>query len=415
MSVGFTASVGSGDSGGLPRTDPKAAGLSAERLGRMRSALQREVDEGRIPGAVVAIARRGKLAALEAVGYRDIAANAPMTTDAMFSIASMTKPMTSVAILTLLEEGRLLLGDPISKFLPALANLKVQVPRGAEGFDTVLAAREPTVQDLLRHTSGLTYRSRGNTPAHKSCPGDSISAAVKMSVPETLDALAKSPLLYQPGTAWEYGFSTDVLGFIVEAVTGKKLGEALAERIWKPLGMTYTGFTVPADKAGRYARALEKDPLTGEPNIPVVHAGTAAMKWESGGGGGVSTASDYIRFAQMLLSGGALGGARILGRKTVALMATDHLGDGIENRITTMDSAFDGYGFGLGVAVRKQTGVSAAAGSKDDYYWSGVYGTYFWVDPREDMTVVFMAAAPGVMRLRYRQLMRALVLQAIVD
>lgn len=414
MSVGFTASVASRAESGLPSTDPKSVGLSETRLAGMRAALQQEVDEGRIPGCVVAIARRGKLAALEAVGYRDKAMNAPMTTDAMFSIASMTKPMTSVAILMLLEEGRLLLGDPVSKFLPALSSLKVQVAKG-DGYETVSAAREPTVQDLLRHTSGLTYRSRGNTPAHKASPGDSISAAVKMTVAETLDAMAKAPLLYQPGTAWEYGFSTDVLGFIVEAVTGQSLGEALAERIWKPLGMTDTGFTVPAAKAGRYARTLAIDPLSGEPNTPVVHAGTAAMKWDSGGGGGVSTASDYIRFAQMLLSGGSLDGTRILGRKTIELMASDHLGDKIENRITTMDAAFDGYGFGLGVAVRKQAGVSAAAGTAGDYYWSGVYGTYFWVDPREDMTVVFMAAAPGVMRLRYRQLMRALVLQAIVD
>jgi CubicO group peptidase (beta-lactamase class C family) len=415
MALGFTANVSDEAAPSLPEAEPKAVGLCPVRLRRLDEALAREVEAGRIPGAVVAIARRGKRAHLTAIGYRDKATNAVLGTNAIFSIASMTKPMTSVAILQLLEEGRLLLADPVSKHLPRLSGLTVQVGDEASGWRTVPAEREPTVQDLLRHTSGLTYDSRGSTPAHKACPGSSVVTSLRLGKEETLDALAKAPLLHQPGTTWEYGFSTDVLGFIVEAVTGKPLGEVLAERIWKPLGMVDTAFALPSEEAPRYARALERDPLTGGPAIKVVHAAPHPVKWESGGGGARSTAADYLAFAQALLAGGTLGGARILGRKTVELMASDHLGDKITNRLTTMDPAFEGYGFGLGVAVRKEAGLSAAAGSKGDFYWSGVYGTYFWIDPREDMAVVFMAAAPGEMRLRYRQLVRALVTQAIVD
>jgi CubicO group peptidase (beta-lactamase class C family) len=198
-------------------------------------------------------------------------------------------------------------------------------------------------------------------------------------------------------------------------VSGQRLGEFLSQRLWQPLGMADTGFELTDQTRERYARALPKDPLTGEPLV-VFHATGKTSKWESGGGGCVSTAADYLRFTQMLLDGGVSGGKRILGRKTVALMTSDHLGDSIVNRIsTTMDPAFAGYGFGLGFAVRKQQGIAAANGTPGDYYWSGVYGTYFWNDPAENMTVVAMIVAPGPLRLRYRQLIRSLVLQAMVD
>jgi CubicO group peptidase (beta-lactamase class C family) len=397
----------------LPRAEGNAVGMSSERLGRIRAALQREVDEGRIPGAVTAIARQGKIAYLEAVGFRDAAGKVPMWADAVFSIASMTKPMTSVAIMMLLEEGRLLLGDPVGKYLPQLAEMRVAKP-GTDGSETVPAERQMTIQDLLRHTSGLSYRHRGNTAAHKLYPGVSMSASVELSRSEFLASLAKAPLIYQPGTTWEYGFSTDVLGLVVEAISGQTLSQFLAARLWKPLGMADTDFELTDATRGRYALALPKDPLTGEP-MSVHHATGVKAQWESGGGGAVSSAADYLRFAEMLRTGGALGGVRILGRKTVEMMASDHLGPNIVNRITTMDPACDGYGFGLGFAVRKGAGQAASMGSAGDYYWSGAYGTYFWIDPKEELTVVFMAVAPGQMRLRYRQLMRALVLQAIVD
>ncbi len=398
----------------LQRVEPQSVGFDSARLARIREALERDILAGLIPGAVVGVARKGRLAYLEAVGMRDAAKAQPMWADAVFSIASMTKPMTSVAIMMLHEEGRLLLGDPVAKHLPLLAGMMVAKSPTAATLEVEPQKREMTVQDLLRHTSGLTYRDRGQGAAFKAYPGSSITASVKYGRDEFLTELAKAPLVYQPGTVWEYGFSTDILGLIVEAVSGKRLGEFLKERLWGPLGMADTSFDLPEAAQSRYARALPNDPLTGQPQV-IHHATGQTTKWESGGGGAVSTVADYLRFTQMLLDGGSLGGTRILGRKSVALMAADHLGPEIENRITTMDAACNGYGFGLGFAVRKTAGVPALLGSAGDYYWSGVYGTYFWIDPAEDLTVVFMAAAPGPMRLRYRQLVRALVLQALVD
>jgi CubicO group peptidase (beta-lactamase class C family) len=394
----------------LPRVEPESVGLSSVRLRRLGEALRRDIDAGQLPGAVIGIMRGGKLAHLEAVGYRDPASREPLKTDAVFSIASMTKAMTSTAIMSLVEEGRVLLGDPVAKYLPPLAELKVAEPSGG----TRAPKQLPTIQDLLRHTSGLTYRDRGTTPAHALYPGSSVWAAERMSKDETIAALAKAPLLFDPGSNWEYGFSTDVLGFVVEAVTGKPLGSVLQERVWGPLGMGDTGFALPAAKRARYALALAKDPATGGANTVPHHATGKSQKWESGGGGAVSTAADYLRFAEMLRSGGKLG-SEVLGRGTVALMTADHLPASFNNMIADkMDPAAAGYGFGLGFAVRRQDGIAAMAGSAGDFYWSGVYGTYFWVDPKEQLTVVFMAAAPGLIRLRYRQMTRNLVYQALI-
>lgn len=398
----------------LPQARPSDVGFDPARLSRLATVLAGEVEAGRIPGAVVAVARRGRRVLLEAVGHRDPETRHPMPADAVFSIASMTKPMTSVAILQLLEEGRLLLADPVSRFLPELAGLRVAAA-GDGPLETRPARREPTIHDLLRHTSGLTYQDRGSTPAHAQYPGSSISACVKLSREGFLSALADAPLLFEPGTGWEYGFSTDLLGLIVERINGKTLAESLRERIWQPLGMSDTGFPLTPETTPRYARALPKDPLTGAAQV-IHHATGRPTQWDSGGGGAVSTAADYLRFAEALRQGGALASQRLLGRKTVALMTADHLPASFENRVAdAMDPASTGYGFGLGVAVRRQDGNSALVGTAGDYYWSGVYGTYFWVDPKEELSCVFMAAAPGLMRLRYRQLVRALVYQSILD
>jgi CubicO group peptidase (beta-lactamase class C family) len=236
-----------------------------------------------------------------------------------------------------------------------------------------------------------------------------------MTKNEVITALAKAPLLFDPGSNWEYGFSTDVLGFVVEAVTGQSLGNFLRHRIWAPLGMADTSFALPPAKRGRYALALAKDPATGAANASIHHATDKTQKWDSGGGGAVSTAADYLRFAEMLRRGGRLGSSEILGRATVALMTSDHLPGPLDNMIADkMDPAAAGYGFGLGFAVRRQNGIAAMAGTRGDYYWSGVYGTYFWIDPAEEMSVVFLAAAPGLIRLRYRQMTRNLVYQALI-
>lgn len=403
----------------LPRVDPASVGLSPERLQRIGAALKSEIEKGRLPGAVVAIARRGKLAYFESFGALDPATKAPMPHDAIFSIASMTKPIVSVGIMMLHEEGKLALADPVGKYLPQMANMQVaDVKTDASGAVTVgskPAKRQPSVQDLLRHTSGITYGARGNTPVHKLWPGGSASAATTYTGAEFLEKIGTLPLLYDPGTVWDYSLSIDVLGLIIEAVSGQPLAAFLSERIFQPLGMVDTAFAVPDNKKVRYAGAFENDPVTGKPQS-VLHARTGKpLKFDCGGGCLASTASDYIRFSQMLLNGGELEGKRLLGKHTVAYMTANHLGPEIKNNVAGLDASRLGYGFGLGFAVRSEDGISGISGSKGDYNWGGAYGTYFWNDPKEQLTVVYMAHTPGPIRTEYRRLMHALALQAIVE
>jgi CubicO group peptidase (beta-lactamase class C family) len=400
----------------FPQSAPEKVGLSGERLQRIGSALKADVEKGRLPGAVVAVARKGQLAYFETVGFLDAARKVAMPRDAIFSLASMSKPMTSIAIMMLIEEGRLFLSDPVGKYLPALANMQVGVVKtDAEGkaiVETEQAKRQPTIQDLLRHTSGLTYGGRGETPVHKLWPAGSAVAAVTYTGPELVAHLGTLPLLYQPGTVWDYGLSTDVLGLVVEAITGQSLGAFLQERLWGPLGMVDASFTIPDDKKGRYALAFPNDPLTNKPQS-VLHAGKPA-KFECGGACAVSTTIDYLRFAQMLANGGILDGKRIVSRTMLEMMTADQLGPEVRAR-TTSPILGEGYTFGLGFAVRQDAGISPLAGSKGDYTWGGAYGTYFWVDPKEELVVVFMSAAPGDIRVHYRILLRNLVMQAIAN
>jgi CubicO group peptidase (beta-lactamase class C family) len=365
---------------------------------------------------VIAISRKGQLAFFETVGYRDAATKAPMPRDAIFSIASMTKPMVSVAIMMLHEEGKLVLWDPVGKFLPALGDRRVGVVHtdsvGKATVDTVAAVRQPTVQDLLRHTAGFAYGGRGTSEIHRLWPLSSSNAAVTFTAAEFVDKLAKAPLLYQPGTVWDYSLSVDVLGLIVEAVSGKPLAAFLEERLWKPLGMVDTAFSVAPAKSGRYALAFPDNPLTKQPQS-VLHAAGKPLKFDCGGGCRVSTTTDYLRFAQMLLSGGTFEGKRLLSRKTLELMTSDQLGPEVRAR-TASPVLPAGYTFGLGFAVRTETGINNAAGTVGDYTWGGAFGTYFWVDPREDMVVVYMAATPNAV-YTYSRMVRNLVLQAIAD
>ena len=290
--------------------------------------------------------------------------------------------MTSVAAMQLVEEGRLLLGDPVSKYLPPLAALKVAQDGGR--VESRAPKRAPTIQDLLRHTSGLTYSERGNTPAHKAYPGSSIVTAERMDKADTIAALAKAPLLFDPGSDWEYGFSTDVLGFVVEAVTGMPLGDVLAQRLWSPLGMSDTSFALPVAKRSRYALALAKDPLTGHANPAIHHATdkTPALAL-----GRRRRGLDGERLPALLRDAALGRPARLRrhpGPRHGELMTADHLPASFVSKIAdAMDPAASGYGFGLGFAVRRQDGIAAMAGSAGDFYWSGMYGTYFWVDPRE--------------------------------
>lgn len=397
---------------------PEKVGLSTERLQRLTSALQAEVDAGQMPGAVVGIARKGQVAYLQSVGWLDPVRKTPMTPDGIFSIASMTKPMVSVAIMMLHEEGKLQLSDPIGKYLPQLARMELgTVKTDAAGKATVERAppkRQPTVQDLLRHTAGFPYGAvRRDDELIKLWPAGSVAAAFTLTGPEFLEKLGQLPLQHEPGTVWDYSVAVDVQGFIIEAITGKPLASFLDERIWKPLAMSDTGFSVPEAKKARYALAFANDPVSGKPqSIP--HASGKPIKFDCGGGCAVSTALDYMRFAQMLANGGALDGKRLLSRKTIELMASDQLGPEVRAR-TTNAVLNEGYTFGLGFAVRSQTGIAPVAGTAGDYNWSGAYGTFFWVDPKEEMAVVYMVAAPGEARGRLRTLVRNMALQSIAD
>ncbi len=412
--VGIVWSVTGASAQSLPSAKPEQVGLSQQRLERVGQMFKAQIARERFPGAVAMIVRKGKVAYFEAFGQRDPASGAPMTKDAIFRLYSMTKPFASVAAMILVEEGKLTLADPVSKHLPQLTKLQVAVPKtGADGKTTytlVPAEREMTVQDLLRHTSGLVYSN--NTPnehvkqaylANKVDWRDATPA-------EQIERLAKVPLAHQPGTAWEYSLSTDVLGRVVEAASGMTLGAFLSERVFAPLKMTDTGFLVPKQKVARLAQPFAKDKETGKP-IELLDV-TVAQKNDAGGAGSASTTMDYARFLQMLANGGQLDGVRVLGRATVAYMTTDHL-DTIQPVIPTLQP---GYGFGLGFAVRKGGGVNNTIGSAGEYNWGGAAGTGFWVDPKEQLIAIVMTqTVPGPAQRIDRALFRHAVYQALVD
>lgn len=393
----------------LPRATPESVGLSPERLARIGTVVDTEVREGRMPGAVVAIARRGKLVFYEAYGFQDGGRTKPMPREAIFPIASMTKVLTGATLMSVLEEGRLSLWDPVSKFFPAFADMRVAVDGNPD--TTVPAARPIRVIDLARHTSGIVYGNRGNTAAHQLWQR-TLGGYARMSGADFIAAMTKLPLLHQPGTYWEYSLSIDVLGLVIEERTDKSLGEAMSERIFRPLGMQDTGFVVPEDQRGRYASPLPKDAVSGQP--PDVRVGLVAPGFEGGGGQAVSTAADYIRFAQMLLNGGTLEGKRVLSRKSVEEMTRDHLSPDIVNNVTLTEPHLTNFGFGVTVAVRREGG-SDVLGSPGMFSWNGAYGTSMWVDPKEELAVVFMASTPGLVRQHYRRVVNALVYGAIAD
>jgi CubicO group peptidase (beta-lactamase class C family) len=390
----------------LPVCKPEDVGLSSTALERLSAALRDRVTSGHLPGAVALVSRHGKVGWFEAFGKQDPASGAPMSKDSIFRIYSMTKPLVSVAAMMLLEEGRLLLNDPIEKYLPALASPKVGVVEGGT-LRTVAANRSITAQDLLRHTSGMTYEFRGTTPVHKAYTEARV-ARLRQTGEEHVALLATLPLLYQPGTQWEYSRSTDVLGRLVEVISGQTLGTFLTQRICAPLGLTDAGFSVPEKDYGRIAQAFAKDPETNA-DVSLLDVKRTAI-FESGGGGMVATTMDYARFCAMLLNNGRLDGTQYLGRKTIEFMTSDHLGsipgDGL--------SLPPGHGFGLGFAVRTSAGLAPFPGSVGSYYWSGAAGTSFWVDPAERLFAVLMIQAP-MQRENYRLLFRDLVYAAIAD
>ncbi len=402
----------------MPRADkPENVGMSSQRLQRIRDALQADIDKGVVPGAVALVARHGKIAFLEALGYRDREAGAAIAPDTIFRIASMTKPFTSVATMMLAEEGKLLLADPVSRYIPEFANLKVAVDSDSEAttLTTEPLKREMTVQDLLRHTSGLTYAHLAG-PQIKQAYETANVLDEKQTNADMVAKIGKLPLAYQPGSTWQYGVSTDVLGRVVEVASGMELDRFIFDRITNPLGLDNTGFgPVNAPRAAQ----PQIDQASGK--RPPMRDTAVRPNWISGGSGLLSTAGDYVRFCQMLLNGGELGGMRLLSPTTVALMTSDHLTP--ETRRSPSTSILFGalaptpqlgLGFGLGFAVRTHAGRNPLPGSVGDFSWSGVSGTYFWIDPQQQLIAILMMQAP-IQRMHYRYLMRTMTYQAIVE
>lgn len=392
-----------------PRTvAPETAGLSSARLEAVHALLEENVRKGSVAGAVAAVARRGEVAYLDAAGMQDREAGAPMRADTIFRICSMTKPVTSVAVMMLVEEGRVALEDPIDKFLPELKEVKVAVAGpaaaaaapGARGGHTLVPAERPiTIRHLLTHTSGLTYTFSGMQPAsglYKKAGVEDGLVETDVTNAENARRLAAQPLLFQPGTAWAYGLSTDLLGRLVEVVSGMSLEEVFRRRIFEPLGMEDTCFRPPPEKLGRLAAAyrpaaagverlpegpVRLGPLVYSASYP--YAGPGAL--QSGGAGLVSTVPDYLRFLRMLRNGGELGGVRILKVETVDQMTRD--------QIAPLEPNFKnhGDGFGLGFGVVTEKGKDLGLGSAGTYSWGGFFYTYFWVDPRKDLIGLVMA------------------------
>ncbi len=384
----------------LPTRLPADVGLCPDRTQRLMDALKREVDSGRLPGAVALIARRGQIGLLEAVGVQDPATGAPMRTDSIFRIYSMTKPVVSVAIMMLVERGQLLISDPVSRWLPEYAHPQVATAQGL-----VPAQQAATVQDLLRHTAGLTYEFLGDSEVQQQYNQHKLASRERNNE-EFSHTLASIPLMFQPGSVWAYSRATDVLGRLIEVVTGQSLGDFLHAEIFEPLGMTDTGFWVLPEEEHRIAEPFAHDPDGGIPMQVIEPRQVPAL--ESGGGGLMSTALDYARFLQCLRNKGELNGVRLLSPHMVDYMTSDHLGN-IPADGTLLPP---GHGFGLGFAVRTHLGLSPVPGSVGLYYWGGIAGTTFFVDPALDMYAMLLIQAPN-QRDYYRPLFRNLVYAAL--
>lgn len=394
----------------LPVAEPSQQGFSSDGLKRIDDFMAREIAAKRVPGAVVAIARDGKLVHYKAYGQRDPASGAPMTLDTVFGLASMTKIFTSVAALQLTQDGKLPLRSALSDYYPGFANMKVGVPQ-ADGTLQLAEPKRPIyIHDLFRHTSGLTYGGRGDHPIAKLYPAGT-KPPYDGDTQAFINTLTKLPLAHQPGEVFEYSFSTDVLGAVVEKVTGQRLGAYLRAKVWDPLGMKDTGFELTDSFRPRVARPFAANPLDGKPqSIPVVDKQTL---FDCGGACGLGTVGDYLRFGQMLMNGGTLDGKRILSPQWVKHMTANHLGPEINNRVSIVEGHREGFGFGLGVAVRTKAGLSAVPGNPGEYTWNGAFGTAFFSDPQERLVVVVGTAAPGELRKYYREQVQDMVYGAM--
>ena len=397
----------------LPTTTPAAARFDPARCTQLLQTLQAQVDLGRLPGAVLLIARQGQVLLHEAIGSLDPASGTPMPLDAIFRIYSMTKPLVSVAAMQLVERGKLQLSDPVARYLPAFADVKVgRVEHGALHLQRPRAAI--TVYDLLRHTAGMTYEFLGQSPIQKMYEEAGLRITARgHSNAEFAELLARMPLMFEPGSIWEYSRATDVLGALLEVVSGQSLGQLLQEHVLGPLGMTDTAFHVPPVKQHRIAQAFAHDPDGGTP-MPLIDL-TEVPRLESGGGGLGGTVADYGRFCQCMLNGGTLDGQRLLSPHTVRFMTADHLGRIGQNRTENAGNMLaPGTGFGLGFSVRLAAGLDTLPGSVGLYSWGGIAGTTFWVDPQQDMFAILMIQAPN-QREFFRPLFRNMVYAAMLD
>ena len=392
----------------LPTALPQTLGFDADRCRAIAEVLQREVDIGRLPGAVVLVARKGHVLLHQAVGQQDPQSGKAMGLDAIFRIYSMTKPMVSVAVMQLMERGLLLLSDPVAKHLPEFANVPLAHFEG-ETMHLRPPRRAPTVQDLLCHTSGLTYEITGSTPIQRMYAQAKLGSRER-SNREFARALAEMPLMYEPGSIWAYSRAVDLLGALVEVVSGQTLGEYLREHIFAPLDMVDTGFSVPPEQQHRIAEPFAHDPDGGTP-LALIDI-RQVPRLEAGGMGLASTVQDYARFVQCLYNGGVLRGRRILSPASLRLMTADHLG-GIGQQATERsgDMLGRGTGFGLGVSVRLKEGMETQLGAVGLYSWGGIAGTTFWVDPANELFAIFMVQAPN-QRDYFRPLFRNLVYAA---
>jgi CubicO group peptidase (beta-lactamase class C family) len=400
----------------LPSSTPEDVGISSARLTRIDDFVERHLEANHFAGAVTVVARHGKVFQFKAYGMQDIESGTPMSKDSIFRIYSMSKPITSVAVMALYEEGHFLLGDPVSKWLPEFEDLEVGVEElddetGERVLKTVPADREVSIRDLLRHTSGLTYGFWGNSLVDTMYLDKKVLTEDE-TIQDTVAKLGTIPLKHQPGTVWEYGLSTDVLGRLVEVVSGRPFDEFLEKRIFARLGMTDTGFFVPPEKVRRLVTVYEPN----DANTAIAPYDPSQTRdylerpsYFSGGGGLVSTAADYLRFSQMLLNGGELNGERILGPETVELMTTDHLVEITDRR------DLGAYGFGLGFGISLERGISGSILSEGSFSWGGLAHTGFWIDRKEELIGIFLIQLLPESPLPYRDLFRPVVYQAIVD
>jgi CubicO group peptidase (beta-lactamase class C family) len=400
---------------------PEDVGMSSARLDNVSRLVQRYLDDQKLPGAISLVARQDKVVHFQTYGEMDVERHTPMRADALFRFYSMTKPIVSVALMTLYEEGKFQLDDPASRFIPQLKDLKVLVDGSADSFQVRDPAREMTVRDLLMHTSGLVARDTDSPVGELYRRAGFAGADSQFTLAEMIERLARIPLQCDPGSRWIYGISTDLVGYLCEVIGGQPLDRFLDERVLGPLGMVDTSFSVPASKVDRLAANYA--PRSGSPRYklvddPATSSYTRTRTYLSGAGGLVSTAADYLRFCRMLANGGELDGARVLGPRTLQLMTLNHLPGGKD--LATMaqnagETQREGQGFGLGFAVLLDPTVAQIIGTPGEFYWGGAASTAFFVNPKEDLIMIFLTQLRPSSTYPIRRELRSTIYSAIVD